>query len=269
MKTTSRKKLVIQGFAKCSLAAAITLAAGLNIERAEASGIPVVDAAALLQRETSFEKAVADFAQTAAQYGKEIAHWEKTYEFWQTQLVKLQSLQFEIFSITQQYNEIALDYGVAERCPGVSADAISQLKSSIMSALTTAINADGNIVDRQNQICTAMVVAENKKYNFTVAYFKELDKQSSMLTQLAAIRASIGQSNANMGALSGDTGRYNAAMAKAKETWETNITQQDNEIAMLKQQQSIFARRAMNGQPTLIGSLVNAAVLKAALTVDK
>lgn len=266
----SLRSRAARSLCKSAATLALALACWSPAQRVEATGVPVIDVSAIFQSAQQFWTRSQEWIETQAQYASVLKHYTDQVAFWQEQLVKLQGLQYDIFNITQTYKPIPPTYGVQERCPGASTSIISSIGSQLTSALTESINADGNIASSQDEICVKTVVAENKKYNFTVQYFAQLSLETSALTRLQMLRlSSIQQSTANMIALSGDTSRFQANIASAKSTWEAQMLQQDTEISLLKTQQSIFARRAMNGKPSIVGSLVNAAVLEAVFHAGK
>jgi hypothetical protein len=264
------KKMMHKPLLKGGIALALALASWAPAERAEASGIPVVDFSAIFQSAQQFYERTQNWFETQAHYASVMKHYADQVAFWQQQLVKIQGLQYELFKIDQQYKPIEENYGVEERCPGVNPGILGSITNSLTSALPNVLNMDGNISDKQNQICAQLVVADNKKYNFTVKYFDELTKETNSLVALQQLRiTSIDQSPGNMQALAGDTARFQANITSAKSTWEAQLSQQDAEIDLLKKQQSILTRRAINGKPSLLGELVGAAVLKGAFSVGK
>lgn len=269
-KHTSRRKLIAKPLLKGTLALALALASGLPANRAEAAGVPVIDFSAIFQSAQQFFERNQNWLETKAQYASVLAHYKDQVAFWQEQLVKIQGMQFELFKINQQYEPILETYGVKERCPGVDPGILGSFVNSLKSALPDVLNMDGNINDKQNQICAQLVIADNKKYNFTVDYFKQLSKETDSLVALQTLRLNaVDKSPGNMEALAGETARFQANITSAKSTWEAQLNQQDAEIDLLKKQQGILTRRAINGSPTLVGELVGAAVLKGAFTVGK
>lgn len=262
---------VTRPFCKTALACALAFGIAFQADHAHAYVLPVIDAPALNLRITNMIKQYAEWVKTGVHYGKEIQHFIETKNFWQSQLVKLKALRLELFGIAQTYEKVDPDYGVEEQCPGaLSGNIAKDLIKGTVSALSKSIGADGNLEDRQNGICVAITRAENKKYNFTVEYFDQLDRQTAELVALEESRLKdVDDSMGNMAALAGDTARYQAAVAQAKSIWEANVSQQDTEIGMLKKQQAIFARRLLYGKPSLVSTLVSTAVLKAALSKGK
>lgn len=270
IKRNLHRKLTNKPLLKGTLALALALASWAPAERAEATGFPVVDVSAILQSAEQFVERSQNWIETKAQYASVLKHYADQVAFWQQQLVKIKGLQYDLFKLDQQYVEIDEYYGVPERCPGASKGILGTATDLLKSALPASLSFDGSINDQQTAICAKLVMADNKKYNFTVKYFEQLTKDTNSLVELQTLRLSaVDQSPGNMEALAGDTARYEANISTAKSTWEAQLRQQDAEIDLLKKQQGILTRRAINGQPTIIGELVGAAVLKGAFTVGK
>lgn len=239
-----------------------------------ARSIPVFDAANFGQNAQTLSENFARWAETVAHYGKEIAHYKdvmdhytKQIAFWNEQLNNLRSFNFTLFQYQQTFTSIPKNYGVDVLCPGSSS---GSLVDKVTSSLTSFIDTESDIVSQQQGICAKIVLTQNSKYNDTVEYLNSLLKQTKSLEEITASRINdIGKSPGNTEGLLQETQRFSATFQMSKENWETRMQQYDIQIELLKHQQMILAKQAMNGKPTIWGTLVNTAVLQGALKLNK
>jgi hypothetical protein len=256
--TTAKKRPWLQRARNVTLAIGITLAAGTYTTPTRAQWI------------------VADPTQIAnslVEYGKDLERWyataeqfTKTISFWQEQLVKIQSLQFTLFQMQQQFPKLPADFGVAESCPGASifsGDITSALANFASSQLT-----GGDITTQQRDVCVLLQMTKNQKYEATRLYLDQIGAQATSLQKLAIMRITqIAESPGKLSSYAADTGKYTADMMQARETWQTNEQQLDAQIGMLERRQQVLSRKAINGSNDIIGNLVNMAALKAAFSL--
>lgn len=255
---TSKKRPWLRRACNVTLAIVATLAAGSYTAPTHAQWIvndPLVSGNDLIE------------------YGKDLERWTETWNhiqatvsFWQEQLVKIQSLQFKLFQMQQQFPKLPDDYGVAASCPGASlfsGDITSALANFASSQLT-----GGNVTTQQRDVCVLLQMTKNKKYEATRLYLQQIDAQADSLQQLAMLRLTqVLESPGKLSSYSADTEKYTADMMQAREAWQTNEQQLDAQIGMLERRQQVLSRQAMNGTGAdIIGNLVNMAALKAAFT---
>ncbi|WP_448100800.1 hypothetical protein [Luteibacter jiangsuensis] len=246
--------------------ALFVMSAGVPIEQARA-GMPVFDYSNFAQNVKSFFTELEQWKTTADQYTKVWSHYIEEAAFWQQQLNKLKSLNLSMFELEQNFAKVDADYGIDVMCPGANP---SSVIDTVTSSLASLINADADIVGQQQKICVKIVRTQNRKYNDTVDYLQSLTKQTSSFVEITQARLSaIGTSPGNTEGLTQETARYSANLQLAREKWETSMHQLDVQIDLLKQQQTVLARRALNGKPSLWGTLVNTAALQGALTINK
>ncbi|HVI55561.1 MAG TPA: hypothetical protein VM621_10985 [Luteibacter sp.] len=207
------------------------------------------------------------------EFGKDLERWGETYShiqatvaFWQQQLVQIQSLQFKLFQMKQQFPKLPDDYGVAANCPGASlfsGDITSALANFASSQLT-----GGDVTTQQRDVCVLLQMTKNQKYEATRLYLQQLDAQTSSLAQLALLRVTqVSESPGKLSSYAADTGKYTADMMQARETWQSNEQQLDAQIGMLERRQQVLSRQAINGSNDILGNLVNMAALKAAFSL--
>jgi len=251
-------------------ALAACLAASLTVRSPDAAAQWIVnDPAAIVTAITEHIREAARWIETAKHYAETVQHYAQTtkhflqqVEFWKEQLVKLKGLKLELFKSEYEFKRIAEDFGVAETCQGATGGSLDI--KSILSALASDLS--GDIVSQQKEVCVAIVKAKNLKYNMTVDYFDFVKKSTADLVDVHTTRLDkVTQSLADLNSVLTDTQRYSSNLENARAQWETNMKQQETIIAMLTQKQSILSRRAMNGKPSVWGTLVNTLTLQAAL----
>jgi hypothetical protein len=256
----SKKRPWLLRACKVTLAIGVTLAAGSYTEPTRAQWI-VEDPLQIGNSLVEYGKDLERWVETAQQYTKTIA-------FWQEQLVKIQSLQFSLFQMQQQFPKLPPDYGVAQKCPGasiLSGDITSALTNFASSQLT---GGSGDVTTQQRNVCVLIEMTKNQKYEATRLYLARIGDQASALQQLANLRITeVLQSPGKLSSYSADTGKYTADMVQARETWQTNLQQLDAQIGMLERQQEVLTRQALDGTPSILGNLVNMAALKAAFSL--
>jgi hypothetical protein len=259
-KTYLRKSLAASIFKAC-LATGLTLAVGSYSQPTQAQWL-VQDNTSILKAVKEYAEQAKRWAQTMQQYQATVQHYAAQVQFWQQQLIKLQSLSFESFALQNQFQKIPDDYGINDECPGVSGGLAGDITSALQSFIP---NMGGDVVKQQRQLCQLIVMTKNRKYNKTVDYLQSVATATKDLAHIGDDRATaVGEDPGKLAAIVDDTNRYSANLDTAKQTWETDMQQSDAQIQMLQQIQSNLSRRAMNGQPSPLGTLVNVAAMKAA-----
>jgi len=234
------------------------------------SPAPEANAQWLVQDPAAIFTAVQEYAtqakrwiETAQHYKDTIQHYADQVAFWKQQLVKLQGLNLEVFKLENQFRHIPEDANLAETCPGAV-----RSHFDITTVLESLVpNMGGDIVKEQNRVCESILRSNNRKYNLTVDYYNFLKTSMKDLETIHSDRLSkVGESVANLSSILTDTQRYAANIDEARKKWEGDVAQQDLVLSMLTAQQAMLARRAMNGSPSPLGTLVNTAALRAAFT---
>lgn len=252
-KTTLRKSRTASFFKAC-LATGLTLAIGSYSVPSQAQW--------WTQDNSAILKAVKEYAEQAKRWSTTLEQYKGQLAFWENMSVKLQGLTFESFTLQNQFKRIPDDYGMADECPGVTGG----LAGDITSALSSFIpQMGGDVIKQQRTICQLIVQTKNHKYNATVDYLTSLGQAIKDLKAIADRRAKeVGKDQGDLLAASNDAENYSTTVDTAEKTWRTEMTQSDAQIQMLMQIQSNLARRAMNGQPSPLGTLVNVAAMKVA-----
>jgi len=259
-KTCQRKSLATSIFKAC-LVTGLTLAVGSYSEPTQAQWW-TQDNSAILKAVKEYAEQAKRWAKTMQQYQAQVQHYADQVAFWQQMLVKLQGLSFESFALQNQFKKIPDDYGMSDECPGVSGGLAGDITSALQSFVP---NMGGDVVKQQRQICQLIVMTKNRKYNMTVDYLQAISTAIKDLAHISDDRENkVGVNTGNLTGIIDDTSRYAANIDTAEKTWKSDMEQSDTQIQMLLQMQSNLSRRAMNGQPSPLGTLVNVAAMKAA-----
>lgn len=257
-KKTSKNRPWLRSVGKTLLAVSITLAAGSYVQPTRAQWV-VIDP-------TQIGNSLIEYGKDLDRWIETAKHYTDTVSFWQEQLVKIQSLQFSLFQIQQQFPKLPPDFGVAQACPGASG-----FSGDITSALSNFAGklTGGDVTSQQRDVCVLIEMTKNQKYEATRLYLERLGTQTSSLQKLAQLRITeVLQSPGKLQSYQADTGKYTADMAQAREMWRTNVEQLDAQIEMLQRRQAVLSRQALDGDPNnTIGTLVNMAALKAAFSL--
>lgn len=258
------RKSLARRLSEVCLGAAFTLVVGSYAQEARAQW--------LVHDVGSATAAAAEYGTQAERWAERMKQWAVTaqqykdqFDFLQSEYKKLETFNFQLFATTNQFKRIPDDYGVTDECPGVSGG----LAGDITSALTSFLpDMGGDVIKQQTEICRMIVLTKNRKYNSTVDYLLLVAAESKDIQDVQLQRIlGVGSSNGALASNATETIRYGSSLQTSREIWESDMKQSDTQIAMLQQLQSTLARRAMNGQPSALGTLVNVTALKAAFTV--
>lgn len=221
--------------------------------RTHASGVPVIDFINWIQN-------YLQQYQATSEYSEEAKRWYDSYQHMQQQLIKLKGFTASMGPMADQFSRRADDYGMTESCRGSKGGlSLSALKQGL------GIDPDGDIQRQQLQICERIILAENAKYNETVDMLKRLRKRADELQQIEQGRAGVGDSQGNLQANDNDVARFSTGMQMELEYWEAMLAGYDSYIGLLRMDQQRLALRAMDGSSKPWGTVIQGAVLKAAL----
>lgn len=202
-----------------------------------------------------------DMAAKASKYSKDYAHYAAQIQHYQQQLIKVKGMlsmvQLPGGVPVQTVNEDS--FLVAEECGIDGGFSLQALGSAI------GINAAGNLIQQQKDICATIRRMRNKKHNETVEYLHQtLGQIEKEVKQLAAQRNASSDKGA-IDANDNDTLRHGVTADITIEQWRTRMAVYDTYIASLESQQAALAKSALRGKKTTIGTVVKTAALKAAL----
>jgi hypothetical protein len=257
------RKSLARRLTQILLSAALTAAVGGYTEQAHAQWL-VEDVTAVTNAASEYGLQAGRWADTVKQYSDTIAHYQSEVAYWQSVYSKLSTFNLQLFAATNQFKRIPDDYGVADDCPGVTGGLAGDITSALSSFLP---NMGGDVIKQQTQLCQMIAMTKNRKYNTSVDYLLYVASQSQDLLDIQKQRITeVGSSPGNLASNEAEVTRYGTNLATAREHWESDMKQSDLQIEMLMKMQSTLSRRAMNGQPSALGTLVNVAALKAAFT---
>jgi hypothetical protein len=227
------------------------------------AGIPVTDVGNMPNHIITQIQSYLNQLNTYASKIQDATHQARDYQHMIQQLTQLdQMFQQALLSYTQNFQKRSEFEGVAERCKGGSGSIVSDLVSSF------GLNLNGDIVAQQKALCTYIVMLQNKKYN------DQVDAMQKLLTEtqrdITRQHQQIGSSRTN-GAMDTNTAVSTAGIQQVLANYQQTqqrIQMYDSIISTLKEDQRQLARRALDGQSSIIGAMVSTAALATALELN-
>lgn len=207
-------------------------------------------------------------AKLVKEYIETAKRWKAQYEHYQQQLIKLRKLSFAASQFVDTFPERSADYGMEMACPGSGGlpTSLGELVRHLTPDLT------GDVVKEQLKLCQRIVFAENAKYNETVQMLRTLIQRQNEYAQVEAQRDAVGDSQGNLAANDNEAQRLLTRTTMDLEFWQARMTAYDRYIESLKWDSNLLAQCAMrgckDGLKKVIGGVVQAATLRAALSVD-
>jgi len=193
--------------------------------------------------------------------GKEIAHWTSQIERMQDQLFALQSMGLTgLLAPDERFVKRAPAAGVSETCARAESGGLDRLWQVFVP------NMEGRLAAQQQELCARIVIAENAKYNATVDLLLQLREREEELARISRQRFSIGKGKqGDLVANSNQMELFALNMQVDLQRWESTVQGYNNLIDALKKDQRSIARRAFDGNPSPLGTVIGAATLKAAI----
>ncbi|WP_429623892.1 hypothetical protein [Stenotrophomonas sp. AN71] len=200
-------------------------------------------------------------AQAFAEYGTQASRFIETTQNWAQKLAKFnQIIASPIMPTGVTLKPVAAEWNVAERCGSGSIMSLS----GILTALD--MNPGGDIAAQQRNICAAIQMLENQKYNETVEVVqKTMPDMRKVLDRIKDIRDLFNTEGA-MSETATNAAVTDVYMQADFATWEHKVGAYDRQIQALTRMQQMLAQRALRGTPSPVGTIVKAAALKAALS---
>lgn len=237
--------------------------AGMLTVPVQAYTLPVVEIGMNLFNGTMTEvNTLATQAEALYEYGEQAYRFGETMSNWAQKLAKFQQiLASPIMPTGVALKTVPVDFNVAERCGTGSILSVSGL----MGALN--LSPGGDIAAQQRNICAAIQMLENRKYNETVEVVqktipdmrKTLDK-IKQIRMLFSTEGSMSETMANIAV-------SDAYMTRDFTAWEMQVEMYDKQIRALTSQQQTLTRMTLKGAPSPLGTVVKTATLKAALSL--
>lgn len=264
------------GFRRLGSIASVCIAAATLLIGVAAPGR--ANAQVLVMDVTAIENNHADHA---LEYGKQVMQYAKQLEQYATALesIGVQYQQFTNLLVTLKNlpNSISMP---GAPLPPLDATTLAQMRcsgsdgsiaGSLMGALTSAFASE--YVRAQHQICEMIVDVEVRKYNSTadmLSRIKGPGGYAELAHKLEAMREGLGfLANGDLSSINNQANRNMANLRAEMANWETGIAGYDVMLKSLQDMQSTLASRAMNGQPSLLGTSIQAAALAAALHIEE
>lgn len=227
------------------------------------AGIPVTDVGNMPNHIITQIQSYLNQINTLTQKGQDYAQYAKEVQHMTQQLTQLsQAFQMSSLSFGPQFQKRSEQEGVSERCQGSGS-------GSIVGELFTTLGLDlgGDVVAQQRRLCTMIVVLENKKYNDSVESMNKLmnETQTEINRQSTQIRSA--DTNGKMDTnLTNSTNGLQQILVNHQKT-QDRMRMYDDLIGVLKESQKALATRALKGQSSALGTMINTGVLAGALSL--
>lgn len=236
---------------------------GMLVMPVQAYTLPVVEIGMNLFNSTLTEvNTLATQAQAVIEYGEQAYRYAETVSNWAQKLARFQQIiASPIMPTGVKLTTVPADFNVEARCGTGSILSVSGL----MGALN--LNPGGDIAAQQRNICAAIQMLENRKYNETVEVVqKTMPDMRKVLDRIKEIRMLFNTEGA-MSETMANVAVSNAYMERDFSTWDKQIEMYDKQIKALTSQQQILTRMTLKGAPSPLGTVVKTATLKAALSL--
>ncbi|MCC8616943.1 hypothetical protein [Xanthomonas vesicatoria] len=213
---------------------------------------------------TGMAKDLKEYAEQAKRWTETIKQYQQQLQHYQQQLIKLQRLQFNEPELENKFVTRDLSHGLDAYCPGASgiAGLFERMVPVSLDSLT------GNDLQKtQNEICKQIVVAQNSQYNEAILMIQRLVERSRDFERVQRQRDNGGDKQGSLAANDNEVQRYAARNAMELSHWEARMKAYDIYIAGLKDDQSLLAKRALEGDKNdILGQVIQAGALKIALS---
>lgn len=210
----------------------------------------------------SMGKALKEYAEQAKRWTDTLKQYQQQLDHYKQQLIQLQRLNLGESTMADNFAERPQDYGLEDTCPGASGSGLTGLLDKFKSL---APNFQGDMVQEQLKVCARMVLAQNAQYNESVRMLKRLIQRNNQFKQVQAQRDSGGTSQGALAANDNEVQRFVAQNAMDLDYWQAQMKAYDSYIVALKDDQARLSRKALDGDKSLLGQIVQAAVLAKAL----
>lgn len=206
------------------------------------------------------------YVRQALQLEQEVQSAANTYAQLQNILMQAQSLGTNISLVSTPLTKITdPSQIISSACPGASGG----LVGDALNAISSALNANASVATRQQIICSQIVVYQVDEYNKTVDALNAVGQlNTTTLSKLNNLISSVDTLGKTSNAQA-QAAEISVNLSTAMHTWQTQISSDEEMISALQKQQSILAKVAMNGNPTILGTVIQASALKVAFTLNQ
>jgi hypothetical protein len=249
---------------KAGLVLANVLVLGLGSLNANAQ-VTTNDPGAIAKLVSQIEKQVQQYEKQVQQYEKQIQQYELQLQQYQQMLINIKNLGNQVPSINNNLQHLDANAIASAQCGSAGG-------SSWFGSLVTSVFAPTSpYAKSQQQICQQIVAIQVQKYNETADMLNRMNSYAALANQTERDRDSIGDTgNGDLSSNSNQVDRNSAELGLEMSNWQARMKAYDAEIGALQDTQSILANAAMYARtPDLLGTSVQAAALKAALTVNQ
>ncbi|MBP1475774.1 hypothetical protein J7I44_15815 [Frateuria sp. MAH-13] len=250
-------------------AQAALVVALLGTVQAPRAQVLVTDPTAIAASEEGFKsqlaQSLAGYARQGMQYAKQLEQYYQQVEQLKQLLMTIEGLGRNISFASSKLEPIDDPTKLIDQnCPGASGGSIV---GALVTSAESSISSEKPILLAQQQICANITMLHIDEYNRTVAVLKQLDEYGGTLQKLNKLANEVRTLGTTSGATT-QAATISATTAFAMQQWQTAIAGDEAVIKTLNQQQSMLAKAALRGQINPLGTVVQAAALKAAFSVD-
>jgi|GEM_PF-989039 len=222
----------------------------------------VTDSTAIAASEEGFKS---QLAQTVAQYTKQGLQYAKQIEQYTTQLQQYQQMLTKVMNLGTNFSIRPNTMTEMDAGPLIQANCGTNTGSvigNIVNKFTTSLMSQ-SVVSSQQQICAAIITTQVDKYNSTIQMMQQIQ------SNLSAVQKFVDLANSfrNMGESSSAATQidsYSGQLSTAMSDWKARMDADDAYISSLQQMQGVLAKKALKGNPSILGNAVQAATFAAA-----
>ena len=232
-------------------------------------GVPGAGAQAVVNDPPHTIKTVLGWINTHKQDLKQIQQWRDQLKHYEQQLVSASKLLDRSMTMTMDFEERSLDYGMEDQCrsPGSGGGSVLSL-SSLWARVAPDMN--GDIKAQQHEICQQIVLAGNARFNEQVRMINNIQERDRELKAIAERGQSIGSSQGRLESVKAELSQFGARATRDMQYSESVLVAYDGLLVSLAQDQQRLAQRALRGPgQDGIGAVVQGASLKAALKLAR
>lgn len=241
----------------------LLLASITTVHQSRAGGMPVVD--------------IPKFSLDMIKFGKEYAHWAKqiqdTMREWNQKIKEYQEAMTKLNAImnnpgnmmasyTTDMKIIPEDHGDEIHCAWAGSERPELSISYLFNAI--GLNPGGNVLKQQHALCLQANHLRNKKYNEMVTMVNEAKKRHEAINKHLATAKSDNTEGAWRSAMVSSQAIMASSLVDIQFA-EARLKAYDEMIAKVERDSDGLAKKAMNGNNSILGTVVSTAVLAKAL----
>jgi hypothetical protein len=208
---------------------------------------------------------LAQLEKTISQYEKQIQQYELQLQQYQQMLINIKNLGNQVPTFNNNLQH--LDAAQLQKVQCDSTAGSPWFGNLVVSVFAPTSPYSGS----QQQICENIVAIQVQKYNETADMLSRMNQYAALAKDTESERDSVGQTdNGDLSSNSNQVERNGAELDLEMSNWQARMKACDAEIGALQATQSLLAEAEMKARtPDLLGTSVQAAALKAALTVNQ